>query len=526
MAIFENINPFNKDANFSSIRIGADAPVLEVELNEMQLIQRERLRSTAKALLNEGVKGMGSYSYSNNLLTITNELVMLDGEVLNIPSATVSVREGEEVYVEVWEEEKTFLDNIFKHGSSHTTEKVPNYLLDGRIGEETSRRIQVRYRITTTPTQETKLLLGYVEHGNFILLANNLNARITPYGNGMDFTVYQHFTLVSPLGKKFKLKSTYEGELYTEPSTDTFIGLPIILEDPTNKTWMITVDEEGRLTTVRTSKPTLNVQYTEPSTDTFIGLPIILEDPTNKTWMITVDEEGRLTTVRTSKPTLNVHHYLQTPPPFGIIYKLEVTVEGELRVASVCEVNIINDEVTTLDKTWSSHKLNQHVLAQDKVVNDLAEEQLRVASVCEVNIINDEVTTLDKTWSSHKLNQHVLAQDKVVNDLAEEQTEFLQEVIRQKDELIETLVNEQSRLVETFTKEKNDLLQLFTTEKNDLIAGMEESSDYIIKYTQAMVNEVLGMHTVINSPNGLVFQITVDEEGVLGTLQKEVVINE
>lgn len=444
MAIFENINPFNKDANFSSIKIGADAPVLEVELNEMQLIQRERLRSTAKALLNEGVKGMGSYSYSNNLLTITNELVMLDGEVLNIPSATVSVREGEEVYVEVWEEEKTFLDNIFKHGSSHTTEKVPNYLLDGRIGEETSRRIQVRYRITTTPTQETKLLLGYVEHGNFILLANNLNARITPYGNGMDFTVYQHFTLVSPLGKKFKLKSTYEGELYTEPSTDTFIGLPIILEDPTNKTWMITVDEEGRLTTVRTSKP-----------------------------------------------TLNVHHYIQTPPPYGIIYKLEVTVEGELSTASVCEVNIINDEVTTLDKTWSSYKLNQHVLAQDKVVQDLAKEQ----------------------------------------------TEFLKEVIRQKDELIENLVSEQTRLVETFTREKNDLLrlveteknnllQVITNEKNELIGGLEESSDYIIKYTQEMVNQVLGMHTVINSPNGLVFQITVDDEGVLGTLQKEVVINE
>lgn len=420
MAIFENINPFNKDANFSSIRIGADAPVLEVELNEMQLIQRERLRSTTKALINEGVKGTGSYSYRDNLLTITNELVMLDGEVLNIPHATLSVREGEEVYVEVWEEEKTFLDDIFKHGSSHTTEKIPNYLLDGRIGEETSRRIQVRYRVTTTPTKEAKLLLGYVEHNNFILLANNLNAKITPYGNGMDFTVYQHFTLVSPLGKKFKLKSTYEGELYTEPSTDTFIGLPVILEDPNNRTWMIVVDEEGRLSTVRTSKP-----------------------------------------------TLNVHHYLQTPPPFGIIYKLEVTVEGELRVASVCEVNIINDEVTTLDKTWSSHKLNQHVLAQDKVVKDLADEQ----------------------------------------------TKFLQEVIRQKDELITNLTNE-----------KNILIQELYNEKEQILTDLEVENDRLIKYTEAKINELVSLYTVINSPNGTLFQVTVDDEGVLGTIQKEVVV--
>ena len=65
-----------------------------------------------------------------------------------------------------------------------------------------------------------------------------------------------------------------------------------------------------------------------------------------------------------------------------------------------------------------------------------------------------------------------------------------------------------------------------TTEKNDLIEGIEERSDYIIRYTQEMVNEVLGMYTVINSPNGLVFQLTVDDEGVLGTIQKEVVVND
>ena len=444
MAIFEERNSFKQEANFSSIVIGADAPVLEVELNEMQLIQRERLRSTTKALLNEGVKGQGQYTFTNNILTITDEMVMINGELLYIPSATLSVREGETVYVETWEEVISFRDTIKQYGNVQSDINIPNSLLDSRIGEETSRRQQVQYKVTTTPNSENaRIELGYVEHNQFILLANNLNSKLTPYGNGMDFTIYQHFTLVSPQGKKFKLKSTYEGELYTELTTR----------------------------------------------DSVIGLPLILSDPTNKSWMITVDEEGRLSTVRVSKNPLNVHHYLQTPPPYGIIYKLEVSVEGELSTASVCEVNIINDEVTTLDKTWSSYKLNQHVLAQDKVVQDLAAEQ----------------------------------------------TEFLQEVIRQKDELIETLVSEQTRLVETFTKEKNDLLKLFTTEKNNmlqlfttekdnLIEGIEDRSDYIIRYTQEMVNEVLGMHTVINSPNGLVFQLTVDDEGVLGTLQKEVVV--
>ena len=455
MAIFGASNPFNKEANSSSVLIGADAPVLEVELNEMQLIQRERLRTTTKALLNEGVKGQGQYTFTNNILTIKDELVMINGELLYIPSSTVSVTEGESVYVETWEEEIDFRDTIKKYGNMKGNETVPNYLLDSRVGEETSRRIQVQHQITTTPSEgRDHLEIGYVEHGQFILLANNLNSKLTPYGNGMDFTIYQHFILVSPQGKKFRLKATYEGELYTEPAPR----------------------------------------------DSVIGLPLIVTDPTNQSWMIVVDEEGTLSTVTVSKNPLNVHHYLQTPPPFGIIYKIEVTEEGELNSASVCEVNIINDEVTTLDKTWSSYKLNQHVLAQDKVVKDLAAEQ----------------------------------------------TAFLEEVIRQKDELIENLVSEQTRLVETFTREKNDLLELFNTEKNnllqlvtneknnllevitneknDLIGGLEESSDYIIKYTQEMVNQVLGMHTVINSPNGLVFQLTVDDDGVLGTMQKEVVV--
>lgn len=456
MAIFEERSSFTEEANFSSVLIGADAPVLEVELNEMQLIQRERLRSTTKALLNEGVKGQGQYTFTNNILTITDEMVMVNGELLYIPNATLSVNEGETVYVETWEEVVSYKDTIKQYGNIHSDLKVHNYLLDPRVGEETSRRIQVQYQVTTTPNSENATIeLGYVEHNQFILLANNLNSKLTPYGNGIDFTIYQHFILVSPQGKKFKLKSTYEGELYTELTMDSVIGLPLILSDPTDKSWMITVDEEGRLSTVRVSK-----------------------NP------------------------LNVHHYLQTPPPYGIIYKLEVSVEGELSTASVCEVNIINDKVTTLDKTWSSYKLNQHVLAQDKVVQDLAAEQ----------------------------------------------TEFLQEVIRQKDELIESLTNDHNNLVETFTREKNDLLELFETEKGNMlelfttekdtlirdlnaekdriIAELEEQNDYLLKYAQEMINQVLGMHTVINSPNGLLFQITVDDEGVLGTLQKEVVINE
>lgn len=412
MAIFEDrSSSFNKEANFSSLLIGADAPVLEVELNEMQLIQRERLRSTTKALLNEGIKGQGQYTFTNNILTIKNEVVMVDGEILYIPSSTLAVNEGETVYVETWEEEITFRDSIHKYGHMQGNETVENYLLDSRVGEETSRRIQVQYKVTTTPNSENKSIeLGYVEHNQFILLANNLKSQITPYGNGVDFTIYQHFILVSPQGKKFKLMSTYEGELYTELAPK----------------------------------------------DSVIGLPLIVTDPTDNSWIINVGETGTLSTQRVSKNPVNVHHYLQTPPPYGIIYKIEVSEQGELSLSSVCEVNIINDEVTTLDKTWSSYKLNQHVLAQDKVVQDLAAEQ----------------------------------------------TAFLEEVIRQKDELINQLLSEQTRL----------------------LGEIEDRSDYLIRYTQEMVNEVLSMHTTINSPKGLVFQLTVDDTGVLGTIQKEVVV--
>ena len=44
MPDFSYNSKFNKEANFVSIRFGADAPLLETELNELQSILLEKIR--------------------------------------------------------------------------------------------------------------------------------------------------------------------------------------------------------------------------------------------------------------------------------------------------------------------------------------------------------------------------------------------------------------------------------------------------------------------------------------------------
>ena len=130
MAIFEKHSNFDKNANFSSIIIGADAPVLEVELNEMQQIQRERLKNTVRLLFSDGVKGIGTYRYDTNTsnLTIIDELLVVDGEILEISQCSLHAKEGDTVYVEVWEQEVNYTDLIHKFGNFNSQEYVDSYL--------------------------------------------------------------------------------------------------------------------------------------------------------------------------------------------------------------------------------------------------------------------------------------------------------------------------------------------------------------------------------------------------------------
>lgn len=168
---FRLLSNFNPDANFKSVRIGSDSPVLETELNELQDISEHRYKTFISNYIGDGVVNRGTYTYLNNTLTIENEGAIIKGNIIDITRLTLpNLSEGEKAYLVVWEETVNHTTRIKYKGNNQETKYVPNTMLDSRVNEETSRRIQVLYDLVKTPQDDKdSLYLGKVENGTFIL---------------------------------------------------------------------------------------------------------------------------------------------------------------------------------------------------------------------------------------------------------------------------------------------------------------------------------------------------------------------
>ena len=183
MPDFTQASKFNKEANFKSVKFGADAPLLETELNELQDIQHELTTSIAKEILPNGVDNTSRIVFSNGSITINNCKFLVEGNVLNVKQPLkLPVSNNETVYLEVFEEVKTFQDSIKRLGNSQTSENVPNEIGDIRIGIETSRRVQV---IVNLVKQKSNQNAKYLEIGQ---LSNNVfNVTVLNYNNSFKF---------------------------------------------------------------------------------------------------------------------------------------------------------------------------------------------------------------------------------------------------------------------------------------------------------------------------------------------------
>ena len=173
MGDFSQLSRFNPDANFKLVRIGADSPVLEVELNEMQDISEARYKNLIKSYFGNAVQGEGTYVYKNGTLTIQDESAFVDGNVVEITTLNLALGEGEKAYLKVWEDTIKTGDLIRYKGNQQEDRTVPNTLLDSRVGTETSRRIQVKYDLVKkTDNKATYFYLGKILEGNFLLEAD------------------------------------------------------------------------------------------------------------------------------------------------------------------------------------------------------------------------------------------------------------------------------------------------------------------------------------------------------------------
>lgn len=167
MADFEKRSNYNKDAGVVQVKIGFEKPVLEVELNEMQEIQRQRVKDVIQAVVPNGVLHGGTYTYSNGIFKIQEVTAIIEGEIIYIPSLQISAGNDDIIYIKVWEKEIT-ATTVMKAYGNEQGEVIPNYIVDSRVGQETSRRIVLAYDLVkSTESDGVYLKLGKIKSGKF-----------------------------------------------------------------------------------------------------------------------------------------------------------------------------------------------------------------------------------------------------------------------------------------------------------------------------------------------------------------------
>lgn len=189
MADFSNRYRYNKDAGFSSVLFSGDTPVLEVELNEMQEIWREKIRMIFRNYLGDGLFNLGTMSYDNDtkIFVIQNEQAVVDGELIPITSLTINADEGQNIYLDVFEKDVDYTDTLKKYGNEQETVLVENEMFDPRVLEETTRRVVLAYTLSlTNATVGHKYLhLAQIVDGDYEVRANGLGGMVQRTGDSM-----------------------------------------------------------------------------------------------------------------------------------------------------------------------------------------------------------------------------------------------------------------------------------------------------------------------------------------------------
>ena len=165
MPDFSYNSKFNKEANFSSILFGADAPLLETELNELQSILLEKIRDSVRAGFGDGIIKTGEVSYDGTNFTMSDFLAVVDGDIFYVSTLTIKASNGQKIYLTVKEEEVNYQSNLKKYGNEQET-TIYNHMLDVRVNQETSKRHLMTYNLTTSKP-EKGIEMGVIDGGKF-----------------------------------------------------------------------------------------------------------------------------------------------------------------------------------------------------------------------------------------------------------------------------------------------------------------------------------------------------------------------
>lgn len=180
-------------AGVNGVIFGAEKPVLEVEMNEMQEIQKGRLRRAVSAIAGNGVDSFSNITeYVNNgihyirIKKYTSFIV--NGHVICLPNnKDIQIARGfkDRPLTLVWGELDVSCQNVTElnaFGDVLSETKVPCYFRDDRMSDETTKRKVVAYGICIgngLDVLPAELVSGSLEIATISYPASASNIKIT-----------------------------------------------------------------------------------------------------------------------------------------------------------------------------------------------------------------------------------------------------------------------------------------------------------------------------------------------------------
>ena len=181
MADFSKYTNYDEHAGVSGVVFGSKSSVLEVEMNEMQEVQKTMLRNTIHNLMGDGITDLSKIIYADGVLQVADQCAFsVGGYLVECTGLSVEMTSGT-AYLQVWEETVAYTAELKKDGNQQSTETVSNYFKDARTPAETTRRKVVKYTLSTSQKSDAlNLAVASVADGKMKKLCREVNmAKLT-----------------------------------------------------------------------------------------------------------------------------------------------------------------------------------------------------------------------------------------------------------------------------------------------------------------------------------------------------------
>lgn len=175
MPSFDKYTNYNENAGVSSVVFGHKSNVLEVEMNEMQEIQKTMLRRTIRSIMGDGVTDLSKVVYEDGKVKIKSGCaIAVEGYLIDCDGLETTMSNGT-AYVQVWED-TVGMDAQLKENGNQQKGNVSNYIKDTRVGVETTRRKVLKFTLAPDIADgRSCLAIATVTNGKMDKLCREIN---------------------------------------------------------------------------------------------------------------------------------------------------------------------------------------------------------------------------------------------------------------------------------------------------------------------------------------------------------------